>query len=115
MAISDPDVGIGERASHGVGVNVEVLSDPFQGPALFVQAADLIEAIGEDVLASLRSEALDVLHDGRTVNAEFVGKIVDRCASQVVLDEPINIGGDEEGECSSRAGSLPYGGALWVR
>jgi hypothetical protein len=35
------------------------------------------------------------LHDGRAVNGELVGEVIDRCAGQVALDEAIDVSGDE--------------------
>jgi hypothetical protein len=80
LAVSHSDVGREECEPYGAGVNVEVLADLNQGPALIVESPGFVEPIGEDVLASRDSRPLDVLHDGRAVDAELVGELVDRCA-----------------------------------
>jgi len=98
VAVADPDVDVGERASHGVGVNAEVPSDPLQRPALFVELAGFVQVIAEDVLSSQDSDTLEVVHDGGAMNAEFVSKVVDRCAGKVLLDEPGNVRGDKQRE-----------------
>ena len=80
-----------ECVPHGAGVDVEVLADPRQSPALLVQLLGFVEPMGEQVLASRSARPLDVFHDGHAVDVKLGRKDVDQLALGVEVDKSFDV------------------------